>query len=77
MMVGGQRHAPAALPLGKRPGTHFTGGWVGPRAGLEGCGKCLPHGDSIPETPRAPWRVDIPTERSRPVYSHVRTFRCF
>ena len=31
MRVGGQRHAPAALPLGKRPGTHCTGGWVGPR----------------------------------------------
>jgi len=23
----------------KRPGTHYIGGWVGPRAGLEGCGK--------------------------------------
>jgi hypothetical protein len=23
-----QRHASAALPMGKRPGTHFTGGWV-------------------------------------------------
>ena len=22
-----------------RPGTHCTGGWVGPRAGLGGCGK--------------------------------------
>jgi hypothetical protein len=30
MGVGGQRPAPAALPLGKRPGTHCTGGWVGP-----------------------------------------------
>jgi hypothetical protein len=37
--VGGQRHAPAALPPGKRPGTHCIGGWVGPRAGLGGCGK--------------------------------------
>jgi hypothetical protein len=36
MGVGGQLHAPAALPQGKRPGTHFTGGWVGPRAGLDG-----------------------------------------
>jgi hypothetical protein len=27
MGVGGQRHAPAALPSGKRPG---TGGWVSP-----------------------------------------------
>jgi hypothetical protein len=29
--VGGQHHAPAALPR-ERPGTHCTGGWVGPRA---------------------------------------------
>ena len=29
-----QRHIPAALLPGKRPGTHCTGGWVGPRAGL-------------------------------------------
>ena len=35
---GGQRHAPAALHPGK-PGTHCTGGWVGPRVGLEGCRK--------------------------------------
>jgi hypothetical protein len=27
MGVVGQRHALAALPPGKRPGTHFTGGW--------------------------------------------------
>jgi len=33
--VGGQRHAPAALAPGKRPGTHFIGGWVGLRAGLD------------------------------------------
>jgi len=30
--VGGQRHAPAALPPGKRPGTRCIGGWVNPRA---------------------------------------------
>jgi len=34
MRVGGQRHAPAVLPSRKRPGTHCTGGWVGPSAGL-------------------------------------------
>ena len=39
MRVGGERHAPAALPPGKRPGTHFTGGWVGQRVGLDRCGK--------------------------------------
>jgi hypothetical protein len=26
--VGGQLHVPAALPPGKRPGTHRIGGWV-------------------------------------------------
>ena len=39
MGVGGQRHASAALPPGKRPGAHCIGDWVGPRAGLDGCGK--------------------------------------
>jgi len=40
--VGGQRYAPAALPPGKRPGTRCIGSWVGPRAGLDGCGKSRP-----------------------------------
>jgi hypothetical protein len=35
--VGGQYHNLAALPSGKRPVTHCTVGWVGPRAGLDGC----------------------------------------
>ena len=35
------------LALRERPGTHFRGGWVGPRAGLEGCGKSHPHQDLI------------------------------
>jgi len=29
MEVGGQIHAPAALPVGKESGTHCIGGWVG------------------------------------------------
>ena len=32
----------------QRPGTHSTGGRVGPRAGLDGCGKSCLHRDSIP-----------------------------
>ena len=64
--VGGQRHAPAALPTGKRPSTHCIGGWEGPRAGLDGCGKFRPpHRDSIPGV-SSTWRVAIPTEVSRP-----------
>ena len=43
--VDGQRHAPANLPLGKRPIALCIGCWMGPRAGLEGCGKSHPHRD--------------------------------
>ena len=59
MGVAGQRHAPAALPPGKGSGTHGTGGWVVPRAGIDGCGKYRPHGDSIPG-PFNPLRITIP-----------------
>jgi hypothetical protein len=44
----GQRHALAAIYPRERPGTHCTGSWVGPRAGLDRCGKSRPHRDSIP-----------------------------
>jgi hypothetical protein len=44
----GQRHALAAFYPQERPGTHCTGGWVGPRAGLDRCGKSHPHRDSNP-----------------------------
>jgi hypothetical protein len=46
--VRGQRHALAAFYPRERPGTHCAGGWVGPRAGLDRCGKSRPHRDSIP-----------------------------
>ena len=65
MWVSGQRHAPTALPLEKRPGTHFIGGCVVPRAGLDGCGKSRPHRDSITK-PSSPQRVVVPTELSQP-----------
>jgi hypothetical protein len=46
--VGVQRHVLTALPPGKKSGTYSMRGWVGPRAGLDGCGKSRPHRDSIP-----------------------------
>jgi len=49
--VSGQLHAPAALYLRERSGTHFTGGWVGPRAGLDGRNISSPLGFSIPDRP--------------------------
>jgi len=48
MWVGGQHHAPAALPFGKKLVTHYARGWVVPIAGLEVCGKSHPCRDSIP-----------------------------
>jgi hypothetical protein len=33
-MWGGKRHAPAAFPQEKRPGTHCKGGWVDPSSCL-------------------------------------------
>jgi hypothetical protein len=50
MGVGGQCHTPATLPPGKRPVTHSIGGWVGPRAGLDGGRKSRLHWDLIPRT---------------------------
>jgi hypothetical protein len=41
----GERHAPAALYPRERHGAPITGGWVGPRAGLDRCGKSRPHWD--------------------------------
>jgi hypothetical protein len=35
MEVSGRLHASAALPPGKKPCTHWIGGWVGRRAGLD------------------------------------------
>ena len=35
----------AAFHPGKGPGTRGTGGWVGPTAGLDGCGIFGPHRD--------------------------------
>jgi hypothetical protein len=46
----GQRHAPAALYPWERIGTQCTGGLVGPRAGLDRCGKSSPPPGFDPRT---------------------------
>ena len=56
--VGGQCHNPGALHPGKRPGTHRIGGWVGSRAGLDGCRETCPPPPGID-----PWAV-------QPITSH-------
>jgi len=65
MGVGGQRHSPAALYPRERPGAHSMGGWVGPRADLDGCGKYLPHRGVDPRTVQAVanrYRVTLHTQ---------------
>ena len=50
--VSGQQHAPAALYPRERPGTHFTGGWVGHMAGVDGLKISSPPGfDPGPSSP--------------------------
>ena len=49
--VGGQRHTPAALAPRKGNGTHCTGGWVGPTAGLDKCGKFYLYEIRSPDRP--------------------------
>ena len=63
--VGGQRHAPAALPLGKNryPLYRRLGGLQGPSGRVRKISP--PQQDSNPG-PSSPQQVAIPTELSRP-----------
>jgi hypothetical protein len=49
----GSAPRPGRLSLGIDPGTHWIGGWVGPRAGLKAVekGKILPCRESNPARP--------------------------
>jgi len=42
---------PRPLYPRERPGTHCTGGWVDPMAGLDGGGKFAPAGIRFPDRP--------------------------
>ena len=42
---------PRLQPQERIPGTHCIGGWVGPRAGLNGCGNLAPTGIRSPDRP--------------------------
>jgi hypothetical protein len=59
----------SAAPLGRtlpqeRPGTHFTGGWVGPRTGLDG--RKISSSPGFDPGPSSPQSVTIPTELPGP-----------
>jgi hypothetical protein len=70
MGVIGQQHPAAVVYPRERLGTYCTGGWVGPRAGLDSCGKSRRTGIRSPDRP-ARSSVDIPTELSGPSVSYV------
>ena len=67
--MSGQQHAPDALYPRERRGTHFTGGWVGPRAGLDGRKISSPQG--FDPGPSSPQSVAIPTELPGPLYIYI------
>ena len=50
MGVGGSAPRPCRFTPRERPGTPCTGGWVGPRTGLDGCGKSRPPPGFDPRT---------------------------
>ena len=54
MEVSGQHHAPAVLPPGKRPGTHWVGSCVGLRAGVDSMKKKNSLGPTGMRTPDRP-----------------------
>jgi hypothetical protein len=68
--VSGQQHAPAAVYPRERSGTHCTGGWVGPRAGLDGQKISSPPGFDPGQS--SPYSVAIPTELPGPPYDILR-----
>jgi len=75
MGVGGQRHAPAALPSGKRPGTHCIGDWVGPRlwTGAENLAPPPPPLGFDPRTIQS--EASRYTDRAIPTHLTLRNFK--
>jgi len=78
MGVGDLRHASAALPPRKRPGTHLIGDWVGPRANLQGCWKSCPPSGFDPRTVQpvgsryTDWTIAAPIEvRGKAEFVHI------
>ena len=59
--VSGQQHHPAVFYLRERPGTHFTGGWVGPNDRSGGAETSSPAGIRS-RTVQPHSSVTIPTE---------------
>jgi rRNA maturation protein Nop10 len=57
---------PGRFTPGKDPVPIYIGGWVVPKAGLDGCEKSRPHRNST-SGPSSKYRVALPTELSQPM----------
>ena len=75
MELGDQRHAPAALPPGRRSGTRYTGGWVRPQGRSVRVRKISPPPRLDPQTIQPAARVAIPTTLTRSTGNSIP--RCF
>jgi len=70
--ISGQQHTPTALYLRERPATHFKGGWVGPRGGLDGRKISSPTGfDPGPSSPQLSRYSDWATRPTYCYYHHL------
>jgi hypothetical protein len=75
--VRGQRHTPAVFYPRERRGTHCTGGWVCPRAGLDRCGKYRPSGIRSPDLSarsQSLYRLSYPAYKSK--FVHLKYWFC-
>jgi hypothetical protein len=73
-MGWGSAPRPGRLHPLERLGTHCTGGWVGPSAGLDMCGKSRPHRDSIPDRParsQSLYRLSYPAHLDSNKFSQI------
>jgi len=65
---------PGALPR-ERPGTHYVGGWVDPRDGLDGCRKsCTPPGFD-PRMSESAKYFEVQSSSANPMFGESSSFQ--
>jgi hypothetical protein len=79
MRVGGQLHAPAALPPGKTPRTHCIGGWWAPGPVWTGAENLASTGIRSPDRParsESLYRLRYPGPRNMYSSPNIRVIVC-
>ena len=81
-MVSGQQHAPAVLYRRERPGTHCTGGWVGPKGRSGRAENIVPTGirsRTVEPVAQSLYRLSYQAHNCVPValfIQHAKCMRC-